>query len=49
MFVYFTANIDFKTLVQLQRSKKFLNLSKHKALHVVGASSEFKQREKKGM
>ena len=49
MFVYFTANMDFKTSVQLQRSKTFLKLSKHMALHVVGASGEFKQRQNKGI
>ena len=40
MFAYFTANMDFKTSVQLQRSKTFLKLSKHMALHVVRASGE---------
>ena len=29
--------------------KTFLKLSKHMALHVVGASGEFKQRENKGI
>ena len=46
MFSCFTANMDFKTSVQLQPSK---NVSKHMALHVVGASSEIKQRENKGI
>ena len=49
MFAYFTADVHSKTLVQLQRSKTFLKLSKHMALHVVGASGEFKQRENKGI
>ena len=49
MFAYFTANMDLKTSVQLQRSETFLKLSKHMALHVVGASGEFKQRHNKGI
>ena len=49
MFAYFTANMGFKTSVQLQRSKTFLKLSKHMALHVVEASGGIKQRQNKGI
>ena len=49
MFVYLIANMDFKASVQLQCSRNVSKFSKHMALHVVGASGEFKQRENNGI